>query len=162
MKVCKSCNKELHESLFGKEKRVKSGLKANCQGCLNAKGRASPITNATKMYREEYRKSHPEIFRIASAKWKKNNPDKVSRINNLRRSQQSKATLSGYEKEIEEFYWLARDLKAVTGEKYHVDHIVPLRGANVCGLHVPWNLQILPADINLSKSNTFDDIKEEI
>jgi len=74
-------------------------------------------------------------------------------------NKQSKATPTWLSEEqinqMKEKYWLAKDVKAVTGEEYHVDHIIPINGENVSGLHVPWNLQVLPSDINLSKSNTF-------
>ena len=46
-----------------------------------------------------------------------------------------------------------RDIYLNADEDHEVDHIVPLKSPLVCGLHVPWNLEVLPRKINQHKSN---------
>lgn len=93
----------------------------------------------------------------ANRKWRESNVAKVRAIAMRRHAAKLNATPCWLTQEqwqlIEKTYDHARDCEIVSGETYQVDHVVPLQGFNVCGLHVPWNLQILPRDINASKGN---------
>lgn len=94
----------------------------------------------------------------------KANRSKVTAIKAKYRAAKYNATPDWLTKEhleqIKEFYQIARDLAWLNeSEVLQVDHIVPLQGKEVCGLHVPWNLQILPKSKNISKFNNLEEAK---
>lgn len=57
---------------------------------------------------------------------------------------------------IRSIYEEAKAKIKATGQSWHVDHIIPLSGKFVCGLHVPANLRIIPGADNLRKSNKYE------
>jgi hypothetical protein len=64
------------------------------------------------------------------------------------------------EKWLSSIYREARKTAKLTGAEIQVDHIVPLKAENVCGLHVPWNLQLVTRTYNCSKRNRLHDSPE--
>ena len=93
--------------------------------------------------------------------WKENNKVQVLADNKVRRRKHRQATppwLTRKQKsEIRQLYQMAITMTQTTGEQYVVDHIVPLRSHEVCGLHVPWNMEVITQEENLKKSNKLVD-----
>ena len=158
--ICKRCEVEKPTAEFHRDKNRKSGYKPYCRDCCNAYGKSHYAINKETILakRAAFHKENPELRPMWEKRWRESNRDKVNAQAARYRASKLNATpnwlTEEHHKDIEQFYWLAKDLCAVTGERYEVDHIVPLQGENVSGLHVPWNLQVLPRDINASKGNT--------
>jgi len=118
-----------------------------------AKNRDS--VNAQKRGYYEQNKQH---LAAMGRKWREQNYHAVIELNTRRKKAIAAATPSWADfGEIRKVYESAKKLTAETGTKHHVDHIVPLRGKLVCGLHVHWNLRAIPWIDNLKKKNKLVD-----
>lgn len=100
-----------------------------------------------------YKKNYIQL-RKNNTLWRKNNLAWHNSLTAKRRAVKLQRTMiwSDLEK-IKKIYEEAKRLSSLTGEKYVVDHIVPLRGKFVSGLHVHNNLQIITHHENSKKSN---------
>lgn len=135
MKLCRKCKEEKPKSQFNKDKYNPDGLKLYCKPC----------------------------DRGYVSNWTKNNPDKAAAKGARRRSAQlerrPKWIKDFFKDQVDEYYVMAKALETIFPWKQHVDHIRPMQGKLVCGLDVPWNLQILSVKANLEKGNR--DVEED-
>ena len=149
MKKCSKCNqvKELSQFVTDKRKSFKKGSRClECERQRSAERRAS-------------NREHDAFFK---KRWKKNNKAKVQAQWAEYRASKIQATASWANKQyIQDLYDNCRDAELIfqnvgVDVKFHVDHIIPLKHKQVCGLHVEHNLQILTAEENTAKSNKYE------
>lgn len=102
--------------------------------------------------------SYHERQRFAVKKYELKNPGLRAAKSAQRRARSKSATPVWANKEkIQSIYAIAKWLSAVVpNTKYHVDHVIPLRGKFVSGLHVETNLSIIKASENMQKHNRFE------
>ena len=175
MKTCTKCKQSLSLTLFSKKKSTKDGYSYNCKSCFAIYMKEYSKTDKNKEYSKHYfqningeqKEKRSKYFK----EWIEKNKDKIIQYdkeryqNNkhvyiqrsaLRKANKLNATPKWADiEQIKLFYKKAKQLTINTGIMHHVDHIVPLKNKNVCGLHVEHNLQILTAKENLAKSNKY-------
>lgn len=130
-RACPMCAKDAHKRWYQNNLERARAQRRSSVG----KWRASNL----ELSRARLREANKKYYR-------KNKPAAHARVI-ARRAGLKRACPTWVDKETLKLVYAARPVGM------HVDHIVPLRGKNVCGLHVPWNLQYLPALENKQKHN---------
>ena len=150
--------------------------KGSCVECMkedwaidNKKRSEKPKSEASKAAgRRYYEKNKDAVKARANARpkdevnqyrrlHKERNPEYYKSLTSVRKRRHRAATPTWITPEqklaMRQLYLQAMQLTKLTGERYVVDHIVPLISEEVCGLHVPWNLRVITQEENLRKSN---------
>ena len=132
-----------------------------CIVCRNERRKKYRIRNKAKIAeaKKRYRQKYPELKRAEVKRWRLKNPEKRLAQKAKHRASKLNRTPAWLRpvdfRHIQEIYAIAKRLTKETGTLYHVDHIIPLRGKIVSGLHVPANLRVIKATDNIKKHNFF-------
>lgn len=159
-KFCKDCHKIWNKNyrINNKEKAKESTKKwiSRNRERINKTSKEWASRNTEKVYnsyRKIYERDRKKVLDNVR-KYVKENPGKVNAASRLRRERQRNSVpkwlTQEQRKEIELIY-------INCPEGMQVDHIIPIAGKEVCGLHVPWNLQYLTKEENCKKGNKLID-----
>lgn len=128
-----------------------------CMACMRLREQAHYRRNQKKRVAM---RGDPEKRRRRHKKWCRENAGLINAKNMLRRASKTLRTPKWLTPDqlqaIRSTYLEASRISRATGVPHEVDHIVPLHGRRVSGLHVPWNLQIITAAQNRRKYNRLE------
>lgn len=171
---CRNCISKYYENNKTKIKTTAKIWQEKNREDRLIKAKNYRYNNKEKIYEtiKNWRKRNPEKQKIANDKWRNAHRDKYREINReFAKNNKGKMTAKvckryAFKKqalpkwltieqleEIKQIYIKCSEITKRTGIKHEVDHIIPLQSDVVCGLHVPWNLQILTRKENIEKSN---------
>ena len=176
MKQCTKCNVEKELKQFHKG-RNPDGHRTWCKVCMSEYKKSYVSQNRDKIlerqraydlvknverkkYFQDWYLKNKQRLNALSKEYREKNPH-VNAKKQAKREAAKKQRIPKWLTEvdferIQNEYKLAALLTKLTNSPWHVDHIVPLQGKLVSGLHVPYNLRVLPAKENLCKSNQYE------
>jgi len=166
-KQCSRCKSILEYTEFTKDSSTTDSFSSICKICDNTKQNRNRIVNkdAVVLGKKLYYEINKDSILLKRNKYYLLNKDSIIK-QKKKYYQENKAKCNArgakYRASIIQAMpaWANQEkIKQVYKERpdgYHVDHIVPLQGKLVCGLHCEFNLQYLPASENLSKGSRFE------
>lgn len=180
VKYCTKCREEKPVTEFNKASKTKDGLQYHCRACKLQYQRSNPNRKASV---DRYRTANAAVciertltsqlkkrayYTEKSVTWQRNNRDHVLELRRARYKENNAMDIArarrragrirhgelimnqAEQAEVQGLYDFCRIFRG-----FEVDHIVPLNGKYVSGLHVLANLQVLPVSQNRSKGNKF-------
>lgn len=159
-KTCPKCQLNLTLESFYQDK-TRGTIRPVCKVCSLKKNKSWRESNKARktLVDKAYREANKEKIAAYQKRYQQANKPKYLEAFFRRKAAKLKASppwlSQEHLNEISYIYSLRQEVNSLSDYEYEVDHIVPLQGKSVCGLHVPWNLQLLPREVNRAKSNNF-------
>lgn len=177
MKTCSKCGEAKPFDAFTK-RGDSDRLRSQCRACRSASERdrsreyhGRPEVRERKRAYDAARAGDPAHLAVKRASYRAKREQYVERSRRYQRAHPGKVNAATAARDaarrqrtvawadpvaIAAVYQQAARVSRCLGVEHHVDHVVPLRGRKVSGLHVQTNLRVLPARLNVRKNNRFE------